>query len=117
MLGQERSRSFDQKSFLQNRSNTLTKLNQATKRSQQSSTEVFRQVKQKANKTMTITNNNYPIQGDESIMSTKKHGTSNTPVQTDLRWGCNTDIADRICNFNRHYAGKFFYSAYLFICI
>merc|ERR1711953_298077 len=36
--------------------------------------------------------------------SPKSHGTSNTPVQTNLRWGCDFDTADRICNFNRHYA-------------
>ena len=48
-----------------------------------------------------------PIVGDESIMSAKKHGTSETPVQSDLRWGCSEKTADRICNFNRHYAGMF----------
>jgi peptide methionine sulfoxide reductase MsrB len=42
--------------------------------------------------------------GDESIMKQKKHGTSNTPVQDNLRWNVNRAIADRICNFNRHYA-------------
>merc|ERR1712232_137542 len=25
-------------------------------------------------------------------------------VQENLRWGCNRETADRICNFNRHYA-------------
>lgn len=44
------------------------------------------------------------VMGDESIMSKKKHGTSNTPVQSNLRWDCDRDLADRICNFNRHYA-------------
>mmetsp|Transcript_18544 Transcript_18544/g.33602 ORF Transcript_18544/g.33602 Transcript_18544/m.33602 type:complete len:195 (+) Transcript_18544:327-911(+) len=39
-----------------------------------------------------------------SIMSPKRHGTSNTPVQQDLRWNCDVATADRICNFNRHYA-------------
>jgi hypothetical protein len=48
----------------------------------------------------------YPLLGDESIMSDKKHGTSDVPVQDDLRWGCDKETADRICNFNRHYAGK-----------
>lgn len=46
--------------------------------------------------------------GDESIMSPKAHGTSEVPVQKDLRWNCDAQIADRICNFNRHsaeYAG------------
>jgi peptide methionine sulfoxide reductase MsrB len=42
--------------------------------------------------------------GDESIMSPKAHGTSEVPVQKNLRWGCDYDTADRICNFNRHYA-------------
>uniref|UniRef100_A0A7S3Q0P8 Uncharacterized protein n=1 Tax=Chaetoceros debilis TaxID=122233 RepID=A0A7S3Q0P8_9STRA len=42
--------------------------------------------------------------GDESIMSKKAHGTSNTPVQENLRWECDGETADRICNFNRHYA-------------
>ena len=37
-------------------------------------------------------------------MSQKKHGTSETPVQNDLRWKCDYETADRICNFNRHYA-------------
>ena len=44
------------------------------------------------------------VMGDESIMSKKAHGTSATPVQKDLRWNCDYDTADRICNFNRHYA-------------
>ena len=37
-------------------------------------------------------------------MSPKAHGTSEVPVQKDLRWNCDYDTADRICNFNRHYA-------------
>lgn len=44
------------------------------------------------------------VQGDESIMSPKEHGTSKTPVQPHLRWGCDSKVADQICNFNRHYA-------------
>ncbi|CBY32940.1 unnamed protein product [Oikopleura dioica] len=46
----------------------------------------------------------YPILGDESIMSKKKHGTSDAPVQKELRWECNNETADSVCNFNRHYA-------------
>merc|ERR1712238_170171 len=46
----------------------------------------------------------YPIMADESVMSQKSHGTSESPVQKDLRWNCDNDTADRICNFNRHYA-------------
>ncbi len=45
-----------------------------------------------------------PIVGDESIMSQKEHGTSEKPVMKNLKWGCDFDTADRICNFNRHYA-------------
>ncbi|KAL3781105.1 hypothetical protein ACHAW5_005012 [Stephanodiscus triporus] len=50
---------------------------------------------------------NYPppaVMGSESIMSKKAHGTSSVPVQKNLRWKCDRDVADRICNFNRHYA-------------
>lgn len=47
----------------------------------------------------------YPcIPGSEDIMKPKEHGTSHTPVQENLRWGCDYDTADRICNYNRHYA-------------
>jgi peptide methionine sulfoxide reductase MsrB len=44
------------------------------------------------------------IPGNESIMRQKEHGTSRTPVQSNLRWNCDVEIADRICNYNRHYA-------------
>lgn len=44
------------------------------------------------------------VMGDEDIMSPKAHGTSAVPVQKDLRWDCDNQTADRICNFNRHYA-------------
>jgi|TARA_B100000085_G_scaffold244118_1_gene236436 peptide methionine sulfoxide reductase MsrB len=46
----------------------------------------------------------FPIYCDESIMCKKAHGTSDSPVQKDLRWNCDYETADRICNFNRHYA-------------
>ena len=46
----------------------------------------------------------YPVMGTESIMASKEHGSSHTPVQKQLRYGCDTTLADRICNFNRHYA-------------
>uniref|UniRef100_A0A7S0F676 MsrB domain-containing protein n=1 Tax=Craspedostauros australis TaxID=1486917 RepID=A0A7S0F676_9STRA len=46
----------------------------------------------------------YPVYAEESVMSKKAHGTSEKPVQKDLRWNCDFDTADRICNFNRHYA-------------
>ena len=45
-----------------------------------------------------------PVMGEEAIMSPKQHGTSSKPVMKDLKWGCDYDTADRICNFNRHYA-------------
>eukprot|EP00325_Prymnesiales_sp_UTEX-LB-985_P035270 CAMPEP_0174719578 /NCGR_PEP_ID=MMETSP1094-20130205/31433_1 /TAXON_ID=156173 /ORGANISM="Chrysochromulina brevifilum, Strain UTEX LB 985" /LENGTH=202 /DNA_ID=CAMNT_0015919899 /DNA_START=55 /DNA_END=663 /DNA_ORIENTATION=- len=41
--------------------------------------------------------------GDE-VMSPKAHGTSMKPVQENLRWNVDRANADRICNFNRHYA-------------
>jgi len=44
------------------------------------------------------------VMGEESLMSKKEHGTSRTPVQQNLRWNCDRETADRICNFNRHYA-------------
>lgn len=44
------------------------------------------------------------VMGSESIMSKKAHGTSPVPVQKNLRWKCDQEVADRICNFNRHYA-------------
>ena len=52
----------------------------------------------------TPTDGEYPVMGDEALMSPKSHGTSNTPVQNDLRYGCDIKLADQICNFNRHYA-------------
>jgi len=45
-----------------------------------------------------------PVRGGEEIMKEKQHGTSEKPVQKDLRWNCDFQTADRICNFNRHYA-------------
>lgn len=46
----------------------------------------------------------YPIVGPNDIMSRKRHGTSNTPVQESLRWNVSRKKADQICNFNRHFA-------------
>ena len=37
-------------------------------------------------------------------MRSKAHGTTETAVMNKLKWGCDWDIADRICSFNRHYA-------------
>jgi hypothetical protein len=42
----------------------------------------------------------YPIYGPDAIMNRKRHGTSDVPVQKDLRWDIPRDMADRICNFN-----------------
>lgn len=42
--------------------------------------------------------------GDESIMSAKAHGTSEKPVQEDLLYGVSNKLADKITNFNRHFA-------------
>ncbi|VEU39791.1 unnamed protein product [Pseudo-nitzschia multistriata] len=44
------------------------------------------------------------VPGSEDIMKPKAHGTSEYPVQQNLRWGVDWDLADRINNFNRHYA-------------
>lgn len=43
----------------------------------------------------TNTNSQYPVIADESVMSKKAHGTSEKPVQKDLRWKCDFDTADR----------------------
>merc|ERR1719247_1146210 len=53
---------------------------------------------------MALAGGKYPIMAPESIMSEKAHGTSDKPVQKNLRWGCDEETADRICNFNRHWA-------------
>ena len=45
-----------------------------------------------------------PILASDDVMSAKSHGTSDKPVMKDLRWSCDYEVADRICNFNRHYA-------------
>lgn len=44
------------------------------------------------------------VMGDESIMKAKKFGSSDVPVQANLRWNCDRAKADQICNYNRHYA-------------
>merc|ERR1712238_416869 len=50
--------------------------------------------------------------GDEGIMSPKEHGTSANPVQGDLLYGTDNKLADKISNFNRHFAenGGYFQS-------
>jgi peptide methionine sulfoxide reductase MsrB len=44
------------------------------------------------------------VMGTEEMMSQKEFGTSAVPIQKDLRWNCDVQTADRICNYNRHYA-------------
>jgi len=44
------------------------------------------------------------VMGTEEMMCEKQHGTSAVPVQKDLRWNCDVKTADKICNYNRHYA-------------
>jgi len=44
------------------------------------------------------------VYGDESIMAPKAHGTSDNPVQSDLMYGVSNKLADKICNYNRHFA-------------
>jgi len=46
----------------------------------------------------------YPVFGGEEIMKPKEHGTSSAPVQSELKWGCDIKLADRICNYNRRWA-------------
>lgn len=45
------------------------------------------------------TDSKYPVMADEDVMRPKAHGTSEKPVQKNLRWGCDYETADRICNF------------------
>jgi peptide methionine sulfoxide reductase MsrB len=46
------------------------------------------------------------VMGTEEMMADKGtgHGTSTMPCQKNLRWSCDVETADRICNHNRHYA-------------
>ena len=56
----------------------------------------------------------YPIRGDKSIMSQKSHGSTDSAVQSNLRYGVDNKLADRICSFNREgaeRAGYFQYSS------
>eukprot|EP00924_Labyrinthula_sp_SR-Ha-C_P010694 augustus_masked-scaffold_49-processed-gene-1.23-mRNA-1 protein AED:0.24 eAED:0.24 QI:0/0/0/1/1/1/2/0/652 len=39
-------------------------------------------------------------------MKKKAHGTTEKPVQENLRWNVDRKEADKICSFNRHYAEK-----------
>lgn len=56
----------------------------------------------------------FPILGSEDLMKPKQHGSSSSPVQSKLKWGCDVQLADRICNYNRRWAenaGYFMYSS------
>lgn len=44
------------------------------------------------------------ITGKEELMRQKDHGTCVSAVQSNLRWKCDVETADRISCFNRHYA-------------
>eukprot|EP00667_Euglena_gracilis_P018589 EG_transcript_19743 len=46
----------------------------------------------------------YPVFADESVMAPKAHGSTDRPVQLNLRWGVEREVADKICSFNRRYA-------------
>ena len=46
------------------------------------------------------------VMGDESIMSKKEYGTCTNPVQSNLRYGCDEEKANKICCHNRHYAER-----------
>jgi hypothetical protein len=48
---------------------------------------------------------------DKELMQEKAHGTTNTPVQTNLRWSVDRAKADEICCFNRHDAEHSGYSS------
>ena len=45
-----------------------------------------------------------PLECTEEVMCAKAHGTSEKPVQANLKYGCDFATADRICSFNRHKA-------------
>ena len=38
-----------------------------------------------------------PLMADESLMRQKAHGTCETPVKPNVRWGCDVKLADRLC--------------------
>jgi len=44
------------------------------------------------------------VSGEESIMSSKAHGTTATAVPDELLWNTDAKLADKICSFNRHWA-------------
>merc|ERR1712130_516419 len=52
---------------------------------------------------------NFPFLADDDLMKQKQHGTCVARAQKDLRWACDSLMADRITCFNRHYAEHFGY--------
>jgi len=49
------------------------------------------------------------VQGNNSLMDRKAHGTCTGEPAPNLRWGCDRGTADRICCFNRRYAERWGY--------
>jgi len=46
-----------------------------------------------------------PVFGnDKEIMTNKSHGTTENPVQANLRFNVDAKTADKICSYNRHFA-------------
>lgn len=46
-----------------------------------------------------------PVYGsDKEIMVNKSHGTTENPVQANLRYNVDAKTADKICSYNRHFA-------------
>ena len=43
----------------------------------------------------------YPVLADENLMKKKSHGTCEGAPSLELRWGVDSELADRICCFNR----------------
>ena len=41
---------------------------------------------------------------DDALMAQRAHGTCTAPVQAQLRWGCDRELADDICCYNRNFA-------------
>ena len=43
----------------------------------------------------------YPVLADENLMKKKSHGTCESAPMSELRWGVDSELVDRICCFNR----------------
>ena len=52
----------------------------------------------------TVYAESYPVKGSDQIMVQKTHGTSDEPVMEKLRFGVDVKLADKISNYNRHWA-------------